>query len=116
MRSSDWSSDVCSSDLNFVDQQGIGVQVRRHRERQTQVHAAGIPLYRRIDEIFYFSEIHDFVEAPLHVAPGHAQNDAVQLYIVAAAQFGMKSRADFQQRTRCPPETSSEERRVGKGG
>ena len=54
-------------------------------------------LQRRVDEICDFGESDDLVEFPLDLPLAHAQNRAVQIRIFAARQFGMKSRADFQQ-------------------
>ena len=47
---------------HFVDEQNLRNQVRRHGERQTKIHAGGIALYRRIDELLDFGESDDFVE------------------------------------------------------
>ncbi len=42
---------------HLVRRQDLRLQMRRDRERQPQVHAAGVPFDRRIDELFDLGEI-----------------------------------------------------------
>ena len=49
---------------DFIDQEDFRLEERRHRKRESQVHAAGIPLHRSIDEALDFGEGHDLIELP----------------------------------------------------
>src|SRR5215475_853061 len=82
---------------HFIDQQNFRLQMGGHGESQAHVHSAGIALDRRIDETFDFGEGDDLVELPVYFAAPHAEDRAVQVNVLAPAQLGMKSRADFEQ-------------------
>ena len=82
---------------HLIDDQNLRFQVGRHGERQPHVHAAGIMLHRRVEELFHFREGDDLIEFPGDFRPSHSEDGAVQEHILAAGQFGMEARADFQQ-------------------
>src|SRR3546814_17944493 len=97
MRISDWSSDVCSSDLPHI-------------------HAARVALNRGVQKFLDLGKIDDLVEFPQDFLALHAKNRSVQENIFAAGKFGMKTGADFQEAGNAAVEsnpTSSEERRGG---
>ena len=56
----------------------------------------------RVEELLDFGKRDDLVEVLLNLAPGHAQHRAVEVDILASGQFGVKTRADFQQRADPP--------------
>ena len=49
---------------NLVDDQDLWFQVGGDGEGQPNVHAAGVALDRRVEELFDFREIDDLVELP----------------------------------------------------
>ena len=55
---------------HLVDQQHVGVDVDGHREAEARVHAGRVGLDRRVDEALQLREVHDLVEALLHLARG----------------------------------------------
>ena len=62
---------------HLVDDQDLRLEVRRHRERQADEHAAGVTFYRRIDEAADFREFHDLVELCCDLRPAHAHDRAI---------------------------------------
>src|SRR3546814_1180437 len=112
MRISDWSSDVCSSDLN--DEYGVNEQRRDHAVT-TQLEAAGISVRGYLDQLLftpgsvqtqsgsYFKVFSQFRKACLtHLSVSLPACEPVP---AAQAPLGI---------TRDPIPTRSEERRVGK--
>jgi hypothetical protein len=71
--------------------------VRRHRERQADIHARGVALDRGIEKSLDFGKGDDLVEFPADFGAGHAEDRAVQIDVLAPGQLGMKSGADFEQ-------------------
>ena len=47
---------------HFVDDQDLRLEVRRDRERQPHVHAGGVALDRRVEELLDLGERDDLVE------------------------------------------------------
>ncbi len=84
---------------HLVDDQDLGLEVRGHGERQPHVHAAGVVLHGRVDELFDFGERDDLVELPFDFRPLHAEDRAVQEDVLAAGQLGMEAGADFEERS-----------------
>ncbi len=84
---------------HLVDQEDLGLEVRRDRERQPQVHAARVPLDRRVDELLDLRERDDLVELALDLGAAHPQDRAVQVDVLAARQLRMESGPDLEQRS-----------------
>jgi hypothetical protein len=84
---------------HLVQQQDVRFQVGRDRERQAHVHAAGIPLHRRADEVADLGEGDDGVELALDLGFAHAQDRAVQKNVLAPGQLAMKAGAHLEQAT-----------------
>ena len=84
-------------------QQNLRVQVRRHRKRQPHVHPTRIPLHRRVDELLRLGEGDNFAESagfpglPVDLRFLHAEEGAVQEDVLAAGEFGVEARADFEE-------------------
>src|SRR3546814_8469559 len=80
MRISDWSSDVCSSDLVADDLLGAAVGFRRGRDR---IHLGGIDeVHALLESVVHLRK--RFVLAVLH-APGHAaEAEQADLQVAAA--------------------------------
>ena len=82
---------------HFVEDQDLGVQVRRHREREPHVHAAGVALDGRVDELPHPGELDDRVELRGDLLHRHAEDRAVEIDVLAPRQLGVKARADLEQ-------------------
>ena len=63
---------------HFIEQQNIRLQMRRHRKRQADIHAAAVTLHRRIDELPNLRKIHDIVKLRGDFLPPHADDRPVQ--------------------------------------
>ena len=50
---------------DLVDHQDLRLQVGGDGEGQSQPHAAGVPLHRRVDELAHVGEVDDVVELPV---------------------------------------------------
>ena len=71
--------------------------MRGHREGEAYVHAARIVLHRGVDKLLDLGEGDDLIELARDLRPPHAQDGAIQKDVVAAGQFRVKSRADFEE-------------------
>ena len=68
------------------------------REREADVHAAGVALHRRVDELLDVGELDDLVELAFDLGLAHAEDRAVQVDVLASGQLGVEAGADLQQR------------------
>ena len=82
---------------HLVDDQDFRLQMRRHREGEPHLHAAGIALDRRVDELLDPGEVDDLVELSPDLGAAHAEDGAVEIDVLAPGEFGMKAGADFEQ-------------------
>src|SRR5205823_5533899 len=69
---------------HFVDEQYVGIDVYRHGEAEAHVHAGGVRLHWRIDELAELGKIDDFVEARLDVLLRQAEHDSVDEDVLAS--------------------------------
>ena len=83
---------------SFIYQEDFGIHVDRHRKGQAHHHAARVGLDGLIDEVADFGEGRNILVALVDLARREPQNRAVQVDVVPAAEFGVKSSAEFQQR------------------
>src|SRR3954465_11872957 len=63
---------------HFIDQQDFRLEKRSHREGESQIHAAGIAFYRRINKLFHFGKGDYIVELALNLGTAHAKNGSVE--------------------------------------
>ena len=82
---------------HLIDDQDLGVQVRGDREGQPHIHAGGITLHRRIEELLHARKIDDRVELAGDLLAPHAEDGAVEIDVLASGQLGMKAGADLEQ-------------------
>ncbi len=82
---------------HLVDEQDLGLEMRGHREGQPRVHAHGVALHRRVDELLHAREVDDLVEARLHFPARHAEDRAVQEDVLAPGQLLVEAGADLEQ-------------------
>jgi hypothetical protein len=81
---------------HFVDDQDVGLQMRRDREGEPYVHAARIPLHRGVEEALDLGEGDDLVEFAADLRARHAEDRAIQIDVLATGQFGMKPGAHLE--------------------
>jgi hypothetical protein len=98
---------------NLVHDQDLRLQVRRHGEREPQLHPARVALDRRVDEALDVGERDDLVELPLDLLALHPEDRAVEEDVLATRQVGVEAGADLEQRPDAPPDPSLAFRRVG---
>src|SRR5260370_38554513 len=82
---------------DFVHHQDFRIQVGSYRERQADVHSAGVMLHRSVKKFFDFGESNDLIEALGDFGLAHPQNRAIQKDVFPARQFGMKPGTYFEQ-------------------
>ena len=82
---------------HLVHEQDLRLEVRGHREREPHVHAARVPLDRRVEERRHAGEVDDLGQLARDLAASHAEDGAVQVDVLAAGQLGMEARADLEQ-------------------
>src|SRR6185369_11826036 len=82
---------------HFINYKDLRIQVRGHGKSKSQIHPAGVVFDGRIEKSLDFSEGNYFVKSLVDLAMPHSEYRAVQIYILAPAQIGMKPRADFKQ-------------------
>ena len=66
-------------------------------KRQAHVHAGGVALDRRVEELRDLGELDDVVELAPDLGARHAEDGAVQVDVLAAAELGVEARADLEQ-------------------
>jgi hypothetical protein len=87
---------------DLVDEQHLRLEVRGDREGEPHVHAARVALHRDVDEALDLRELDDLVVLPCDVRAPHAEDGAVQVDVVPAAQLGVEPRPDLEQRADAP--------------
>ena len=71
--------------------------MRRHGEREPHVHAAGVALHRRVEELLDLGERDDLVELARDLGAAHAEDGAVEEDVLAAGQLRVEAGADLEQ-------------------
>ena len=82
---------------HLVDEQDLGLEVRRDGERQPHIHAARVAFDRRVDEALDLGERDDLVELARDLGALHAEDGAVQVDVLAPGQLRVKAGADLEQ-------------------
>ena len=82
---------------HLIHEQNLRLQVRRHRESQADLHAAGVALDRGIDELLDTREVHDLVELGGDLPAAHPENRAVEVDVLAAGQLRVEAGAGLQE-------------------
>src|SRR5277367_5851574 len=98
---------------HLVDNQNFRLQMRGNGKCKSNVHAGGVPLDGRIEKPFHVGEGDDFIELPPDLALLHPQDRAVEEDVLAAGQFLVESRSDFQKARHAPLKLDSSLRRFG---
>ncbi len=101
---------------DLVDEQHVGLEVRRNRKSETHVHAGGVPLDRRVDEPFDAGEFDDVGELGRDLAAAHAKDRGAQEDVLATGQFRMKAGTDLDERRQPPVDRHTAAGRRGDAG
>lgn len=91
---------------DFVGKEDVGLQVHRHGEAQTHLHAGGVILEGGVDEVGQLREFDDVLDALLGVAVAKTVEAGVEKDVFIAAEFGME--ADAKLNKRCDPATGDD--------
>ncbi len=81
---------------DLVDKHDLGLGVDGHGEAQAHVHARGVVLHGLVDEVLHAGEVDDLVELGVDLPPGHAQDGAVEVDVVAPGELGVEAGADLE--------------------
>ena len=98
---------------HLVDEHDLRIEVRGHREREPDGHAARVALERGVEEALDLGEVHDLVEAPVDLAPPHAEDRAVQIDVLAPGQLPVEAGPDLEQRAQPSLDACVPRRRLG---
>ena len=81
----------------LVDDQDVGIHVDGYGEGKPDEHAAGIGLYRTIDEIAYFRELFNRRDPLPRLYIGKTENGRVKEDVLAPGELRIEPGAKFQQ-------------------
>src|SRR5262249_39688898 len=98
---------------HFVHEQHFGIEMGGHGEGEAHAHAARIVLHGRVEEALHLGEVDDLVELASDLAAFHAKDGAVEIDILAAAEFAVEAGADFEQAADPATQLDASRRRLG---
>ena len=87
---------------HLVDEEDLGLEMRRHGECEPDGHAARVALDRRVDELLDARELDDLGELLLDLPALHPEDGAVQEDVLAPGQLGVEAGADLEQAPDAP--------------
>src|SRR5205807_1497190 len=76
---------------DLVEQEDLGIGVDGDRESEAKEHSRRVELDGRVDEVLQLGEGDDVVETPVQPAPLHAQQQTVEVHVVAAGQLSTEA-------------------------
>ena len=82
---------------SFVDQEHLGIHVDGDREGEPYDHAARVRFHRPLNEIADAGEVFDRLVTAIDFAFRKAEDGGVEIDVVAAGEFGVEARAQFEQ-------------------
>ncbi len=89
---------ICISDSeNLVNNKNFRIQMSRNCKSKPHIHAAGIPLYRSIDELSDFGKLHNLIKLGPNFSTAHPKNCPVEKNVLSPGEFRMKPGTNFQQ-------------------
>ncbi len=92
---------------DLVDEEDLRLEVCRYGERQADVHAAGVPLHGRVEELRHTGELDDGIEGPIDLFAGHPENGTVQEDVLTPGELRMETCADLEQAADPAPEVDA---------
>ena len=81
---------------DFVHDHDLAVEVSGDREGELDVHAGGIALDRRVDELGHFGKLDDLVKLPVDLGLRHAEDRAVEVDVLPTGELWVEAGADFK--------------------
>src|SRR4029079_19389303 len=82
---------------HLVHEQDLGLEMRGNREGETDVHAARVPLDRRVDEPLDPGELDDVTVPLLYLPALHREDRAVEVDVLSARELLVEARPDLEQ-------------------
>ena len=82
---------------NLVHEHDLGLEVRRDREGEADVHPARVALHRRVEELLDAGELGDLRQLGLDLAALHAEDRAVQEDVLPPGELGVEAGSDLEQ-------------------
>jgi len=76
---------------DLIDDEDLWVQMGCHGKGQPDLHPAGVPLDRCVNELFHPGKAHDVVEFAADLGLGHPQDGPVEVDVFPAGEFGMEA-------------------------
>jgi hypothetical protein len=83
---------------HLVEEQDVGLDVRRDRKAEPHVHPRGVRPHRQVDELLEPGERDDLVELLADRHPRKAVDRAVQVDVLAAGHVRMEARTELEER------------------
>ncbi len=82
----------------FIDDENLGVDVDRNRERQPYEHAARVGLDRQIDELPDFRKGQDAIVSRINLGGAQPQQGSVEIDVVVPGELRIEARPELEQR------------------
>ena len=101
---------------DLVQQQDVGVDVRRDREPEAHVHPRRVRAHGQVDELLEPGEGDDLVQLLAHVRALEAVDRAVEEDVLAAGHVGVEAGAELEQRADAPTDVDTAGRRLDDPG
>jgi hypothetical protein len=98
---------------NLIDDQDLWLKMRSDGKSEANRHSAAVVFDGSIEERLDLRERDDLIELSIDLGLAHTENRAVQVDVLAAGQFRVKARADFQETGDPAPEASIPFGRLG---
>ena len=83
---------------DLVEEEDVGVEVGGDGEGEAHIHAAGVILDGGVNEVFEAGELNNLLKLSVDFFGAHANDGAVEIDILAAAQLGVEADPHFEQR------------------
>ena len=87
---------------HLVDQQDVGIDLDRHREREPDMHPRGVVLQLEVLELLELGELDHAVVALARLARRQAHHDPVHDDVVAGRQIQVEADAELDERRQAP--------------
>src|SRR5438132_1173170 len=83
---------------HLVDEEDVRLEVHRDRESEAHVHAARVRLHGSVEEAADVGKLLYRGHGPVHLLPREAEKRAIEIRVFAAAEIGVESGTDLEQR------------------
>ena len=89
---------------HLVDEQDVGIDLDRHRERQPDVHAGRVVLELEVLELLELGELDHALETPPRLLGREAEHDPVHHHVVAGGHVRVEADAELDERRQPTPD------------